>query len=740
MKQLPELLAPAGTPAAALAAYDAGADAVYAGLAKFNARERGENFTPETMAGMIRHAHKLNKKFYVTLNTLVKETELPELAEYLAMLDEMSPDALIVQDLGVLRLAREFFPNLTLHASTQMGFHNSAGIELAQSLGVKRVILERQLSLEEVTEISKKSPLELEVFVHGSLCCSLSGACLLSSYLGGYSGNRGKCKQPCRRRYYTNHGNGFFFSPQDLCTIDMLGELKKLKLASLKIEGRLRQPDYVSSVVGAYRMLLDAPEAEFPKLLGEARNLLSKSCGRKWSAGFYQLEAAKTLILHDSFGATGVLCGQVDELRDNGFSLTVKKRLFLGDRVRVQPMSGDEGPAMTITKMFVNNQLAKKALPGDRVTILCDKIMPERGLLFKIGESFGDYTARVNALPKSKIKLDLEVNIADGGISVALKNGLLDLWRKPIELAVAKSRSLSMADVAAEFAAADSDVFELGSVTGKVPADAFLPASVLKALRREYFDYLKANLKPEGVFRSSLEKVEKFRKMYEKLKVDYVLSELLTETVALRPNGAEPANRKAIRANLVYECNKLTDEAILPEFCAENRLESVHKAIKAAYVMGVRRFRVTSLYGLSLLKSYQDVTVSVSAPLPVCNSLAVLELLKFNVGKVMAHLELEKSAILALQAKSPLPLELYRYGRPVLLVSRAELPVDGEIKDARGNVFVVRYDGKSKLSRVYASSIISVPRLPGMYDYYDLINAHWGSEDTGTFNFDGALL
>lgn len=208
------------------------------------------------------------------------------MAEYLAQLSEIAPDALLVQDLGIIRMAREYFPSLTLHASTQMGFQNSAGLKIAKELGVTRVVLERQMTIEEIAEVKKSTDLELEVFIHGALCASLSGQCLFSSYLGGYSGNRGKCKQPCRRRYFSKNGNGFFFSPQDLCSIDMLPRLREIGVASLKIEGRLKQPDYVKQTVGAYRMLLDAPPEEFPKRIGEARNMLSKGCDASGRSDF----------------------------------------------------------------------------------------------------------------------------------------------------------------------------------------------------------------------------------------------------------------------------------------------------------------------------------------------------------------------------------------------------------------------------------------------------------------------
>jgi putative protease len=156
-----------------------------------------------------------------------------------------------VQDLGVARMIREYFPELTIHASTQMGLHNSVGVKWAEKAGVERVILERQITMDELKTIRKSTDLELEVFIHGALCCSLSGQCLFSSYLGSYSGNRGRCKQPCRRRYFSNKGNGFFFSPQDLETLELIPELRKIGVESLKIEGRLRQPDYVYNTVTA---------------------------------------------------------------------------------------------------------------------------------------------------------------------------------------------------------------------------------------------------------------------------------------------------------------------------------------------------------------------------------------------------------------------------------------------------------------------------------------------------------
>ena len=734
---LPELLAPAGTPASALAAFDAGADAVYAGLNKFNARERGENFDAQTLAKIVDYAHRNRKKVYVTLNTLIKETELAEVVEMLSLLNEISPDALLVQDLGVLRIAREYFPDLELHGSTQMGFHNSAGLAVAEKLGLKRVVLERQVTMEELRSIREKTSLEIEVFVHGALCCSLSGCCLFSSHMGGFSGNRGKCKQPCRRRYYSKEGNGFFFSPQDLAALELIPELCDIGVESLKIEGRLRQPDYVAAAVSAYRMMLDAPADEFKDRLGSARELLSRTYGRKWSTGFYRKSAFPELIKYDSIGAAGIRCGSVEAVADGGFGFTTARRIGLGDRLRIQPLGGDDGPAVSLTKIFVNNVPAKRAKSGDRVFVCCDKPVPERGIIFKIGESFGDYSARVAALPDKRMKVDLQIALFQNRITVNSANTILPEWSRNLDLASAERRPADVDQLRKEFSCADSERFELGKCEVYIDGEYFLPAPVLKELRRDFWKFAKQQLANGGIIDDSGIALEKFRRDYLAMSPDYELPSKLIETVAIKVRGAEPGNKNALRAVNVFDAGKECSEAILPDFISEDRLGSVAKAVENAWKLGIRRFRVTSLYGFEILSQYKDIKISVSAPLPVCNSLAVLELREMGAEKVMAHIELERSSVEALLEKSSLPLELYRHGRPALLTTRAAIPAEGAVSDNRNHEFEVRFDKKSGLSRIYAKPVFSIPRMEGVYDYYDLTNATWRTIESETFNYDG---
>ncbi len=249
-----ELLAPAGSFAALEAAIEAGADAVYLGPDRHNARLNGENFTEDAIREAVRYCHIRHRKVYMTLNTLLSDRELAEMADYAHFLAESGIDAVIVQDVGLASLLSASVPELPLHASTQMTVHNAYGIERAKALGFQRVVLSREAFSR---DLIKKSPLEIEVFIHGALCVSYSGQCYFSSMLARRSGNRGTCAQPCRHRYK----NGYEMSLHDLCLARHVPELLSLPISSLKIEGRLKSPDYVRGVVSVYRRLLDEGRA-----------------------------------------------------------------------------------------------------------------------------------------------------------------------------------------------------------------------------------------------------------------------------------------------------------------------------------------------------------------------------------------------------------------------------------------------------------------------------------------------
>ena len=253
-----EILAPAGSFETALAAFQAGADAVYLGLDAFSARAEAVNLSPDQLRDLLAWARPRDRKVYVTFNTVIDDADLPAAVERLALLDELRPDGLIVQDLGIARLVRTHFPALPLHASTQLVAHNLEGVLALKELGFSRVVLARELSLEEIRSITRRCGTEIEVFVHGALCYSLSGLCLFSAMEKNRSGNRGKCAYCCRLSYTDDSGAKTLpFSMRDLRLDDCLDALKDAGVASLKIEGRMKSPLYVASVTSHYRQLLD---------------------------------------------------------------------------------------------------------------------------------------------------------------------------------------------------------------------------------------------------------------------------------------------------------------------------------------------------------------------------------------------------------------------------------------------------------------------------------------------------
>ncbi len=736
-KKKTELLAPAGNLACALAAYDAGADAVYAGLKRFNARERTENFSQEEMSKLIAYAHKNGRKVYVTFNTLVKESEIVDAAKEIAELDLLRPDALIVQDLGVVRILREFFPDLAIHGSTQMGLHNSAGLAYAKDLGLSRVILERQTTLTELDRMMKtRPPVEVEVFVHGALCCCISGTCLLSSWLGGWSGNRGKCKQPCRRRHHGEDGNGFFLSAQDLCTIEILPQILKTGVSSVKIEGRLRRADYVSNVVSAYRMVMDAAsEEDFRTILPAAKERLSHTCGRKWSLGYYTPDSAKNLIKFDNMGVSGLLCGKVTGYTDNGFKFSPSRRVFLGDTIRIQPQSGDEGPALCITKMTVNGHPAKSAGKGEHVLIHSDKEVPRGGLVYKISERCEDYSGRIDALPMRKTLLNLDVAISRSRMTVQCP-GLE--WKKDLALQEASSRPLQPDFIAQEFRQMTLPDVSFESVRVSIEENPFLPASVFKNLRGEFRDFLEANLHADSGRAATNLRLNRFLKEYNSLK-KYSGQTHFMNCVIL-PRGKKYASpEKFIIARPPEDEPSPHEELLLPFFVNEPMLPVLRKTIQDFIEKGGSIVRISSLHHLELLKPFRDqISIVTNMPLQVCNTMAVKELAERGIRLTQAWLELEKTELEKMIEKAVLPIEVYTYGRPALLSTRAEIAAGSRMSDMRGEEFRIVHAGV--LTQILAGKVLSLPPVKGAAaSLYDFRYAEPNEKNTSRFNFDHIL-
>jgi putative protease len=390
VKQKPELLAPVGNVESFYAALNGGADAIYLGLQEFNARGRASNFTRPMLQLAVRKANEKNVKVYVTLNVLIKNREIDQLLDVLAFLDAVKVNGVIIQDWGVYYLAKKNFPRLALHASTQMGNHNSVGVNFGASQGIVRTVLARELTMPELESISRQSKAELEVFIHGALCYSFSGMCLFSSYSGGQGANRGICKQSCRRIYKDGAEQHALFSLKDNQQIENLQKLIELGVRSLKIEGRMKSADYVFQVCRAYRMALDKPENA-----ALAAHMLELDMGREKTSYFLGKNLSNGITDDPSIG---IRIGQITEVGRKSISFTSSETLEEGYRIRIRNTNDDEQLYVKIEDFSQNmdvyqvpTDLSGKVAKGDDVLLVRVKT-----------QSFSSRLGNVNSLPELK--------------------------------------------------------------------------------------------------------------------------------------------------------------------------------------------------------------------------------------------------------------------------------------------------------------------------------------------------
>ena len=328
-----EVLAPAGNPAALKAAVFSGADAVYMGGALFSARANAVNFSREEMAEAVCFARERNVRVYVTVNTLLKDDELSEALDFCAYLCSLPVDGILVQDMGLFRLLREACPDMPVHASTQMSLHTPGGAALLKELGATRAVLAREMSLEEIREVSEQTDIELEAFVHGALCMSLSGQCYFSGMLGGRSGNRGRCAQTCRLPFAAPGGTGHDLSLKDMSFIDHIEKLHEAGVCSAKIEGRMKRPEYVAAAVSACRHAADGEKAP-QELLDDLNAVFSRS---GFTDGYLSAKCGRDMFgirtKEDVEGASSSVFASLHELYKNEMQrvpITFETEIFTG--------------------------------------------------------------------------------------------------------------------------------------------------------------------------------------------------------------------------------------------------------------------------------------------------------------------------------------------------------------------------------------------------------------------------
>lgn len=377
--KLPELLAPAGSYEIMEQAFQAGADAVYLGGQLFGARAYADNLTEEELLRGIKYARFHHKKLYLTVNTLLKNEEIDRLSAFLKAPYEAGLHAVIVQDLGVAKIIHEQFPELDLHISTQLSVTTPYAANLLKELGAVRIVPARELSMEELIRLKKESGLEVEVFIHGALCYSYSGHCLFSSMIGGRSGNRGRCAQPCRQRYRLENGEeAYYLSPKDLCGLEQVSALAEAGIDSLKIEGRMKKPEYVIAAVQSYRRALDICasgkelDLDGELNLDEEQEKLADIYNRGgFTEGYFHQKNGSQMMSMVRNNHNGVRLGRVCSVSGAKIEIELERDLNQGDilevrtqnRAVIELTSGQEGTAGS--RVLINGKQLRSIQKGD---------------------------------------------------------------------------------------------------------------------------------------------------------------------------------------------------------------------------------------------------------------------------------------------------------------------------------------------------------------------------------------
>jgi putative protease len=483
----PELLSPAGNLECFFAAVENGADAVYLGLKDFSARANAENLTLNDASRAISYARQRSIKVYITLNTLIKTRELERVVDYLVALEELNPDALILQDLGLLYLIQSQFPQFHLHASTQMAIHNLAGVKQLKNMGFKRIVLARELSLDEICTISRNASAEIEVFVHGALCYSYSGLCFFSSMIGGRSGNRGRCAQPCRMYYKSQQGKeGYLFSMKDLLTLPYIHELKAAGVHSFKIEGRMKSPEYVAVVTNAYRLAIDGKVSDQHTILHRIRTVFSRE-----TTPSYVFEN----MINPSYPANrGSYAGEVIKAEKGYILIKADADIGVRDLLQVFENFHAKPSLLHVKTIKVNGKKVFSIKAGDTAVIHSERRYQRGSRLYllssqKIKELFAPKIPK--KLTTAKIPVSLEVIVRSNGIEIKGTAGYLSSSRTyPIRLEEGIQKITEVEDIKECFSRLGETPFKLAGFYSKIFGELFIPLSVLNEMRRDYFQNL----------------------------------------------------------------------------------------------------------------------------------------------------------------------------------------------------------------------------------------------------------
>ena len=699
-----ELLAPAGSREALVAAVENGANAIYLAGNAFGARAYASNFDREALREAIHFAHLRKVAIHVTVNTIVADEEMGPLRDYLRFLYEAGADAVLVQDLGVARVAHETVPDLPLHASTQMSVSSLEGVRALAELGFTRVVLARELSLKEIRHICAHAPVEIETFMHGALCVCYSGQCLMSSMIGGRSGNRGRCAQPCRLPYTLVDEKGqdvlgdkagsYLLSPRDLSTIDVIPDLIEAGVSSLKIEGRMKRPEYVATVVRTYREAIDTYYAgKGYAVTQEERDDLAQIFNRDFTTAYLEGRPGKAMMSDRRPNNRGLLIGRVTAYDWDARIVTVKLsgRLGLGDQVDFWVKVGGRVTATISALTDAKGRAVEEGQAGDTVSFAIPSAVRDHDRVFKV------YDARLmeraketyaSGAPVRRIPVAIVVRAAVGEpltVTLCDAEGHRGEGRTDFIGESARKRPLSEEIIRKQVSRLGTSVYEMKSLHCDIAGEVMVPMSEINEARRKAVEALDAlrlkeiearEHRPEPKFTDRIARPTP-KKAHFLVAVD-TLGKAEAALAAGADGilfGGESYEHRVIAPEEYERAWQMAREAgaridfNTPRIVHDGQQKHVERLLAAFAAFPPDAVHVHNIAMLALVRRLTDFAIHADYSLISYNKQTLAFLKDYGVSGATLSPELTAKEIRQLAKESPLPLTCIVHGRLELMVS-----------------------------------------------------------------------
>lgn len=755
-----DLLSPVGDFECLKAAVQNGANSVYFGADLFSARAFAANFNLEELEQAIIYAKTRGVKTNLTLNTLIKDNEFDDVLALAQKAYEFGIDAIIVQDLGLAKQLIKRFPDLDIHASTQMSIHNLQGVLKMQELGFKRVVLSRELSIRDIEYICNNSDIEIEVFIHGALCISYSGQCLFSSMIGGRSGNRGKCAQACRLPYELLENdkkidNGHLLSPRDLCGLDFIPDLINAGVTCLKIEGRMKNPEYVATVTRIYRKYIDLAESNEDYVIDEndRKTLLQVFNRGMSSTGHLSHEPNKNLIFKEKPNNMGLFLGKVEKYNKNKGYITVKlnEPIEIGDTISLEKENG----TYNVSELMFKDKNIKETSVGQTVTIgrmkgnisLGDKIfkMSSKKLNLIARESIKSENRKVKLNCKVTIKkgLPIEINVMSAN-NLDIYSNLNITCKSEVIPEDAKNKPLDKERIINQINKTNDSIYEFKKINIELDDGLFIPKiSTLNELRRNALESTYSfgvnNIK-RTILKNPCDKLEKNNqsKNSEGKKISVLLNILNTDFDYLKLENIDN-----IYVPLKYFSNAKYSEILntlqkkfklyiyMPTIIKANYKNLFYNNIeKTIAKYNIKGFVVSNISNLKLLENIiKDKSCNfeliANYTFNIFNSYSVSELKNLGIDIFTISPESDKEIVTSLCNSSCLPKEMIVYGNVPLMnmnycltgktnkcyptcTSKCNSDNKYYLKDRMNMNFRVLFDNIQTVSTIYNSKTTSV--------------------------------